>query len=119
MVIENLTSRESHYDIAIIGAGILGASIAYFLSSVTNSRIILIEQEKGVAFHTSSRNTGKVHAPFLYDPIKKKFFAKAAALGYEMWMEYCKLKSLPFVRDGVMEVATRDSGVDRLKTYLE
>jgi (S)-2-hydroxyglutarate dehydrogenase len=113
-----LTSKGSIYNVAIIGAGILGASIAYFLSSVTNSRIILIEQEKGVALHTSSRNTGKVHAPFLYDPIKKKFFAKAASLGFEMWRVYCKLKSLPFIQDGVMEVATSDNNVDRLNMYL-
>lgn len=113
-----MTSKGSIYNVAIIGAGILGASIAYFLSSVTDSRIILIEQEKGVALHTSSRNTGKVHAPFLYDPIKKKFFAKAASLGFEMWKEYCKLKSLPFIQDGVLEVATSDNNVDKLNTYL-
>ncbi len=113
-----MTSRESNYDIAIIGAGILGASIAYFLSSVTNSKIMLIEQEKGVALHTSSRNTGKVHAPFLYDPIKKKFFAKAASLGYDMWKEYCRLKSLPFIQDGVIEVATSEDGLERLNKYM-
>ena len=113
-----MTSRESNYDIAIIGAGILGASIAYFLSSVTNSKIMLIEQERGVALHTSSRNTGKVHAPFLYDPIKKKFFAKAASLGYDMWKEYCRLKSLPFVQDGVIEVATSEDSLGRLSKYM-
>ena len=101
-----------------MGGGILGASIAYFLSSITSSRIILIEQEISVALHTSSRNTGKVHAPFLYDPVKKKFFAKASSLGFEMWKEYCKLKSLPFVQDGVIEVATNDNGINRLTKYL-
>jgi (S)-2-hydroxyglutarate dehydrogenase len=116
-----LTSNGSnyyYYDVAIVGAGILGASIAYFLSRVTNSKIMLIEQEKGVAFHTSSRNTGKVHAPFLYDPVKKKFFAKAAYLGYEMWKQYCGLKSLPFIQDGIMEVATSENGVERLSKYM-
>ena len=83
--------QNSIYDVAIIGGGILGASVAYFISSITNSRIILVEQEKRVALHTSSRNTGKVHAPFLYDPIKKKFFAKAASLGFELWKDYCKV----------------------------
>jgi (S)-2-hydroxyglutarate dehydrogenase len=113
-----LKLQNSRYNIAIVGGGILGASIAYFLSSITSSSIILIEQEKSVAFHTSSRNTGKVHAPFLYDPVKKKFFAKAASLGFEMWKEYCKLKSLPFVQDGVIEVAISDNGIDRLNKYL-
>lgn len=113
-----MTLQDSLYNIAVIGGGILGASIAYFLSSITESKIILIEQETNVGLHTSSRNTGKVHAPFLYDPVKKKFFAKAASLGFEMWKEYCKLKSLPFVQDGVIEVATSENGIDRLHKYL-
>jgi (S)-2-hydroxyglutarate dehydrogenase len=108
-----------HYNIAIIGGGILGTSIAYFLSSASNSRVLLIEQEHDVAFHTSTRNTGKVHAPFLYDPIKKRLFAKAAFLGFDMLKEYCTLKSLPFKQDGVLEVATYDEGIDILQKYIE
>ncbi|HET7345222.1 MAG TPA: FAD-dependent oxidoreductase [Nitrososphaeraceae archaeon] len=108
-----------HYNIAIIGGGILGTSIAYFLSSASTSRVLLIEQEHDVAFHTSTRNTGKVHAPFLYDPIKKRLFAKAAFLGFDMLKEYCTLKSLPFKQDGVLEVATHDNGIDILQKYIE
>lgn len=109
------------YNIAIIGGGILGTSIAYLLSSSasSNSKVLLIEQEHDVAFHTSTRNTGKVHAPFLYDPIKKKLFAKAAFLGFDMLKEYCALKSLPFKQDGVLEVATYDKGIDVLQKYIE
>jgi L-2-hydroxyglutarate oxidase len=107
------------YNIAIIGGGILGTSIAYFLSSASNSKVLLIEQEHDVAFHTSTRNTGKVHAPFLYDPIKKRLFAKAAFLGFDMLKEYCTLKSLPFKQDGVLEIATYDKGIDVLRKYIE
>jgi (S)-2-hydroxyglutarate dehydrogenase len=116
--LSDFTLHDHQYDVAIIGGGILGASVAYFLSSIAKSRIILLEQEKRVAFHTSSRNTGKVHAPFLYDPSKKRFFAKAAFLGFKMWKEYCEQKSLPFIQDGVVEVATNESGIDRLNNYL-
>jgi (S)-2-hydroxyglutarate dehydrogenase len=114
----NLILHDPQYDIAIIGGGILGASVAYFLSSIAKSRIVLVEQEKSVAFHTSSRNTGKVHAPFLYDPAKKRFFAKAASLGFNMWKEYCEEKSLPFIQDGVIEVATSESAIGRLNNYI-
>jgi L-2-hydroxyglutarate oxidase len=82
-------------------------------------KVLLIEQEKKVAFHTSSRNTGRVHAPFLYDPVKKKLFAKAASLGYEMWHKYSNNKHLPFKQDGVLEVATDERGIDRLQKYIE
>ncbi|HYA84576.1 MAG TPA: FAD-dependent oxidoreductase, partial [Candidatus Bathyarchaeia archaeon] len=59
------------------------------------------------------------HAPFLYDPTKKKLFAKAAFLGFNMLKEYCSLKSLPFKQDGVLEVATYDKAIDRLHKYIE
>lgn len=107
--------------VAIIGGGLLGTSIAYFLSAHAKSpeSVMLIEQEKNIAQHTSSRNTGKVHAPFLYDPAKKKTFAKAASLGYEMWEKYSAHKGLPFRSDGVLEVALDEKGIGRLHMYME
>ena len=107
--------------VAVIGGGVLGTSIAYFLSARTKSAesVALVEQEENIAQHTSSRNTGKVHAPFLYDPAKKKTFAKAASLGYEMWEKYSGRKGLPFRRDGVLEVALDDKGAGRLQKYME
>jgi L-2-hydroxyglutarate oxidase len=113
---------EEQFDITIVGGGILGTSIAYFLSSSapqSSNNILLIEQERNISLHASARNTGKVHAPFLYDPIKKRLFAKAAFLGFNMLKEYCSFKSLPFKQDGVLEVATYDKGIDRLHKHVE
>ena len=109
------------FKVAIIGGGVLGVSIAYFLSAHAKNpeSVVLLEQEKNIAQHSSSRNTGKVHAPFLYDPVKKKTFAKAAALGYEMWQKYSTFKRMQFKHDGVLEVALDDKGLDRLYKYLE
>jgi len=108
------------FDIIIIGGGILGTSISYFLSFLNKSKkIAVIEQASKVAFHTSGRNTGKVHAPYLYNPDKKKLFAKAAFHGYEMWEEYSKLKNLPFKKDGVIEVALNKKDIKVLEKYLK
>jgi L-2-hydroxyglutarate oxidase len=108
------------YSIAVIGGGVLGTSIAYFLSGHAKDpgSIVLIEQEKNIGQHTTSRNTGKVHAPFLYDPVAKKTFAKAAALGYEMWAKFSERKKLIFKSDGVLEVALDDKGTERLRKYM-
>ena len=109
-----------NYDIVIIGGGILGTSISYFLSFLNKSKkMAVIEQADKVAAHTSGRNTGKVHAPYLYNPEKKKLFAKAAFHGYEMWEEYSKLKKLPFKKDGVIEIATDQKGIKVLEKYLK
>jgi L-2-hydroxyglutarate oxidase len=100
-----VADQEYTTSIAIIGAGILGTALAYIISSLSNVNIILLEQERKVGAHTSSRNTGKVHAPFIYNPLKKKLFAKASLYGYNFWKEYCKVKDILFKEDGVIEVA--------------
>ena len=111
---------KNNFDIIIIGGGILGISLSYFLSFLNKSRkIAVIEQEHNVAHHTSGRNTGKVHAPYLYNPEKKKLFANAAFHGYEMWKEYSKLQNLPFKEDGVIEVALDEKGIKILEKYLK
>ena len=111
---------KDNFDLIIIGGGILGTSLSYFLSFLNRSKkIAVIEQEHNVAHHTSGRNTGKVHAPYLYNPEKKKLFANAAFHGYEMWKEYSKLQNLPFKEDGVIEVALDEKGIKVLEKYLK
>ena len=111
---------KDNFDIIIIGGGILGTSLSYFLSFLNKSKkIAVIEQEHNVAHHTSGRNTGKIHAPYLYNPEKKKLFANAAFHGYEMWEEYSKLRNLPFKKDGVIEVALEENGIKVLEKYLK
>ena len=53
------------YDVTIIGAGIVGASIAKVLSQY-NLKIALIEQSSDVSTGTSKANSGIVHSG--YDP---------------------------------------------------
>jgi L-2-hydroxyglutarate oxidase len=79
--------------------------------------IVLIEREKEMALHASGRNTGKVHAPYLYDPDKKGLFARAALAGYSMWEEYAHAKGLPFRDDGVIEVALDSGQATTLEKY--
>ena len=74
MIITKVQNKK--FDIVIVGGGILGISIGYFLTLNSDANVVIIEQEKNISSHTSSRNTGKVHAPFLYDPITKKFLRK-------------------------------------------
>jgi len=110
---------QDNYDVTVIGGGILGCAIAYFLSIVTESSIIVIEQEKNVGLHTSSRNTGKVHAPLYYNPDKKASTAFYALKGFDILKRYCNLHKLPFKEDGVIEVAINEGQIDTLHKHVQ
>jgi len=47
-------SNDSHYDVAIIGGGAAGLSMAYFLAPHAN--IIVIEREPEIGYHSSGRS---------------------------------------------------------------
>ena len=110
----------TNFDLVIIGGGILGTCLSYFASGLDSTKkIAVIEQAHKVAHHASGRNTGKVHAPYLYNPDKKKLFAKAAFYGYDMWKEYSEQKGLLFKKDGVIEIASNSDGINTLERHAK
>lgn len=106
------------YNVCIIGGGILGVCIAFWLSEVYDISIIIIEKEKQVALHTSSRNTGVVHRPFYMNPTKKRIFARAAQKSYYLWSTLASQFNLTWEQRGTIEVATEDSDFGTLEQYL-
>ncbi|WP_025755607.1 type 2 glycerol-3-phosphate oxidase [Mycoplasmopsis cricetuli] len=70
------------YDIAIIGAGIIGASIAYELAQY-DLDVVLIEKNPKVANETSLGNSGLIHGGF--DPEPHKIEAKLNLKGNLKW----------------------------------
>src|SRR5206468_253114 len=75
-------SRMEPWDVTIVGGGVLGTSIAYWLAQQYDGRIAVLEKEVDVAAHTSRRNTGVVHRPFYLDPVGRKVFARCAQVAY-------------------------------------
>lgn len=104
--------------LAIVGGGLVGTALAYFAACTGGGRrVCVVERESEVAMHASGRNTGKVHAPYLYDPAKKGGFARAALAGFGMWKEYARSRGLPFREDGVLEVSLDARGSKTLEKY--
>ena len=62
-------------DILIIGSGVVGLSIAAKLVKA-GLKLIVIDMEKYIGSHTSSRNSEVIHAGPYYKPdsLKKTFF---------------------------------------------
>jgi L-2-hydroxyglutarate oxidase len=107
------------YDIAIIGGGILGTTISYWLSTLYDIKVCVIEKENTVAKHTSSRNTGVVHAPFYLDPKKRKVSAISSLISHDLWEILAKKKNLPWSEVGTIEVAIEEQQHKTLEKYLK
>ena len=106
------------YDIAIIGGGILGTTISYWLSTLYDLKICVIEKECDVALHSSTRNSGVIHYPFYLNPKQKKNFARAAFLSHDMWKVLAHEKNIPWVQGGTIEIALDEEQHKTLERYM-
>lgn len=107
------------YDISIIGGGILGTTISYWLSLLYDLKVCVIEKENDVALHTSRRNTGVVHSPFYLDPQKRKTSAISSLISHDLWEVLAKKKNLPWLDVGTIEVGIDEEQHKTLKKYLK
>ncbi len=107
------------WDVAIVGGGILGTSVAHWLAARYDGRFAVLERELAVADHASRRNTGVVHRPFYINPEKAKVFARAAGVSYHLWKKYAAERRLPWSEVGTYEVALDEGQRTALDAYLE
>ena len=106
-----------NFDIGIIGGGILGTTISYWISNLYDSSVCVIDKESDVAKHTSGRNTGVVHTPFYLDPEKKKIFAKSAYISHNLWKTLAIQTQSPWMEIGTIEVAMDELQHKTLEKY--
>jgi (S)-2-hydroxyglutarate dehydrogenase len=104
-------------DIVVIGAGVLGTSISYWLSGIYDCSVFLVDMENTAGLHASSRNTGVIHRPFYLDPARKRIFALTAALSYPLWEKLARAQGLPWKLLGTLNVALTDAEARTLERY--
>nr|MDJ0804898.1 L-2-hydroxyglutarate oxidase [Desulfobacterales bacterium] len=103
----------NHYDIALIGGGIVGVATAWQLGRQhPGASILLIEKETSLARHQTGRNSGVIHAGVYYAPgsLKADFCRRGAA-----WtMDFCREHGLPLEQCGKLLVATDRREYERM-----
>ena len=104
------------YDIAIIGAGVVGCAIARELSKY-RVKACVIEREEDVCCGTSKANSAIIHAGFDATPGKLK--AKLNVQGNAMMDQLSKDLDIPFQRNGSLVVCTKDQNREDLEKLLE
>jgi len=110
-------SKSADFDILVVGAGVLGVTVAYWLSNLYDCRIALADAAQVAGVHTSSRNTGVIHRPFYLDPKKKRVFARTSLLSLPMWRLLAETEGLPWKPIGTYNVALDEHEVKTLEKY--
>ncbi len=101
------------YDYIIIGAGIVGLSVAKALQDTYPDRkIAILEKESGPAKHQTGHNSGVVHSGIYYQPGSLK--AQLAKKGNETLYAFCQQHDLYYDRCGKVIVATTESELPQL-----
>lgn len=99
----------SHFDIIVIGGGVIGTAVARELSRKVGGRrkIGLVEKESSLGYHTSGRNSGVLHSGFNQKPGSLK--ARFCVEGNRRLRSYCLEKGIPIQKCGTLVVATQES----------
>lgn len=113
-----LPKNELFYDVAIIGAGIMGLAIARSLKNLNKSlSIAIIEKEDQMGLHASGRNSGVLHAGFYYSPdsLKARFCRDGNAEMKKLAIKH----SIKIEHVGKVVVAQNDEELTRLELLYD
>lgn len=103
-------------DTVIIGAGVLGLACAAQLAAPGRSTLIL-ERERLIGSHTSSRNSEVIHAGIYYAPGSQK--AELCLEGRERLYQWCQAQNVPHRKIGKLLVAVEPAETEKLERLAE
>jgi glycerol-3-phosphate dehydrogenase len=104
------------FDVAIIGAGVVGAAIARRLAPFKLS-VVLVERSADVSFGVSKANSGIIHAGFHHNPSSLK--ARLEVQGNFMFDQLHAELGFPFRRVGILVAAFSPEELKIVETLYE
>ena len=104
------------YDIAVIGAGVVGGMIARTLSAY-KLNLCILEKKHDVAMGASCANSAIVHAGF--DAKEGSLKAKLNVKGSEMMEEVCRELGVKYQNNGSLVIGFNDEDLETVKALYE
>ena len=101
------------YTHAVIGAGIVGLSVALKLQSSGNN-VLVLDKETSPGKHQSGRNSGVIHSGIYYNP--NSFKSNLCIRGRELLLEFLDEENIPYRLEGKIVV---DTDVNKLSSLEE
>ena len=109
---------KNNFDYVIIGAGIVGLTVAFELKKrYPKSTILILEKEADVGKHASGRNSGVLHSGVYYGSSTIK--AKVCATGALRMREFAEEHGIACNRSGKVIVATSERDLPTIDRLLK
>ncbi|WP_144634696.1 NAD(P)/FAD-dependent oxidoreductase [Bordetella genomosp. 13] len=105
-----------HIDCVVIGAGVVGLSIARELA-LAGREVVILEAENAFGTQTSARNSEVIHAGISYPAGSLK--ARLCVQGRDALYAYCAERGIGHRRVGKLIVATTEADIPGLDKYVE
>jgi len=95
------------WDIAVVGAGIVGCAISREIRlRYPDKSVLVLEKEDRAGAHTSSRNSGVIHSGINQKPGSLK--ASLCVRGNVLLKDFCRRSGVPFREVGTVVLARTD-----------
>ncbi|MEL7088822.1 MAG: L-2-hydroxyglutarate oxidase, partial [Planctomycetota bacterium] len=106
-------NASDHYDLAVIGGGIVGLATAYRAAQrQPGLRVVVLEKENALAHHQTGHNSGVLHSGIYYKPGSLK--ATNCRAGKKAMEGFCEQHGIPFKLCGKVIVAVREDELPKL-----
>ncbi len=98
------------YDVAVVGAGIVGLSTALKLQE-KGKKVLVLDKEKSPGLHQSGRNSGVIHSGIYYKP--QSFKSDLCIRGRELLIDLMNNENIPHRIEGKIVV---DNDIEKIIT---
>ena len=104
----------THFDLTIIGGGIIGLATALTVTQrLPKLKLAVLEKEERLAVHQTGHNSGVIHSGIYYKPGSLK--AQTCVAGARALLSFCGKHGIPYERCGKVVVATSPDELPRLE----
>ena len=98
------------YDVAVVGAGIVGLSTALKLQE-KGKKVLVLDKEKSPGLHQSGRNSGVIHSGIYYKP--QSFKSDLCIRGRELLIDFMNNENILYRIEGKIVV---DNDIEKIIT---